>query len=147
MRVVNSEGQEYLLNTVFVLMPFKLKSTWNVLQTCCDDLSLECNRVDLESGGGAIIDEIHKNIDDTEFLIFDLTDYNPNVMYELGYAIANENEQDDIIIIKSKIAHEEIPFNIRHRRIEMYENEEHLQEIVMRSLSSLKNRRKPYKIV
>src|SRR3954470_4705020 len=45
---------------------------------------------DLEIGGKFIIQEICDKIDDSDFFCADITTINPNVMFELGFAIARD---------------------------------------------------------
>jgi len=47
---------------------------------------------DLKVGGKYIISEILRAIDDCDFFCADVTGINPNVMFELGYAIANNKK-------------------------------------------------------
>ncbi len=78
---------------VFVPMPFReeFDDVYAVVDnTCADGVfsgDLSCQRADeLMKPGGKITEEIIESIRAADVLIADLTDANPNVMYELGYA-------------------------------------------------------------
>ncbi|HUV69102.1 MAG TPA: hypothetical protein VMW15_05525 [Terracidiphilus sp.] len=45
---------------------------------------------EMRVGGKVIIGEICEAIDDADFLCADITGINPNVMFEIGYAIATD---------------------------------------------------------
>jgi len=64
------------------------------------------------SAGRSILDSIVTKIKNTQVVIFDITDKNPNVMLELGYALAlsNDNEYLSIYLICKK--GEPLPKNI-----------------------------------
>ncbi len=64
------------------------------------------------SAGRSILDSIVTKIKNTQVVIFDITDKNPNVMLELGYALAlsNDNEYLSIYLICKK--GEPLPQNI-----------------------------------
>ena len=68
-----------------------LNATDNVLIYSWEDLKVE---------GKYIISEVLKAIDDCDFFCADLTGINPNVMFELGYAIA-KNKRTWIIRVES----------------------------------------------
>ena len=70
-----------------------------------------------------MLDKIYHEIETSDFIIADLSDKNPNVFYELGYAHA----LGKLCILITKSA-DNIPFDLKHKR-----------HIVYSSLSSLKS--------
>lgn len=81
-------------NRVFVIMPFNndLDPVWKIIKRVFKSpiynipINLECNRANGTLIG--LIDEsILNQIHVAPFVIADLTGYNPNVLYELGYAL------------------------------------------------------------
>jgi len=63
------------------------------------------------------VERIRRSIKEADFLIADLTGFNANVMWEVGFAHASGK---DVILISQNI--ENAPFNIRTRDIIKYEN-------------------------
>ena len=102
----------------FVLMPFG--GEFDSIYKCCiqvamTELSWICARADEIHQASEIIDQIWENILRSDLVIADLTGRNPNVFYELGYAHAlNKNT---ILLTKSI---EDVPFDLRHRRLVSY---------------------------
>jgi hypothetical protein len=84
-------------------------------------------RVDLESFVGSIIDAIWDAIRNSEFVIADITGYNPNVFYELG--IAHTFGKPTIIFIYNQYGcvPDDIPFDIRVQRILPYGTNQSLE--------------------
>lgn len=108
----------------FVIMPFRTE-----LKTIFDDIiypivkdfgQMECIRVDdIFKPSMEIMKEIYKNIRKSTIMIADLTDKNPNVFYELGYAHAIGKP---VILIAQKL--DDVPFDLRHRSVITYESED-----------------------
>lgn len=83
---------------VFVAMPFgrgaRGKKRWKVFydsikNTVKSAVGLSCIRADeLQAGGHNILDTIHRAIQVSRLVIGEISEQNPNVMYELGYARA-----------------------------------------------------------
>ena len=74
-------------------------------------------RVDMINRSTNITDDIVASIDKCRLAIVDVTKNNPNVMFELGYAIAKEKK--NIIISQSA---DFLPFDIRNIRTIVYSN-------------------------
>lgn len=109
---------------VFVLMPFtkELTEIYNtIIKPTVESYGLICRRADDFKTNKVIMQDIWKAICEAKFIIADLTELNPNVMYELG--IAHTLGKETLLI--SQIGDKEpikFPFDITHiRRIE-YEN-------------------------
>ena len=115
-------------NQVFIGMSFSdsMKDIQKVLEISCKDNSLIPKVVNNGVGSHNIIDEIKKLIEDSEFLIIDLTLENPNVYYELGYADGVGNEGKDILLLAQEDTI--LKFDIQHRRVNFYKDAFDLQE-------------------
>jgi hypothetical protein len=105
----------------FVLMPFK-KSWSNMvyiryLRENIESLGLQCIKAD-ELKGQIIIEDIWTKINQAAFLIADVTDKNPNVMYELGIA---HTIGKPTILITQEI--ETIPFDFNYLRHHPYKTD------------------------
>jgi hypothetical protein len=77
---------------------------------------LESYRVDRDDGVVIPFETLHDEIKTATLCLADISTVNPNVMYELGYAIASGK---DVIIISSNQA-EKFPFDIQHRVVIKY---------------------------
>ena len=64
------------------------------------------------SAGRSILDSIIAKIKNSQVVIFDITDKNPNVMLELGYALALSNDNDYLSIYLICKKGEPLPKNI-----------------------------------
>jgi hypothetical protein len=73
-------------------------------------------RVDRDDGALVPIDRLHEEIKDATACLADISTANPNVMYELGAAIASGKP----VVIISSSGSQAFPFDIRHRTIIEY---------------------------
>ena len=74
-----------------------------------------CVRADDIFAPGPIINDILRSIQESDYIIADLTEQNPNVYYELGLAHASGKP---VILITQNI--DSLPFDLRHQRIIEY---------------------------
>ena len=77
----------------FFAYPSEPPSIAEVIRTAIHDINrtghvLMIGWEDCKVGGKVVIQEICREIDEAEIFCADLTGMNPNVMFELGYAIA-----------------------------------------------------------
>lgn len=118
----------------FVAMPFTgpLNFFYNYLKIYLerefDDLTVE--RGDTHKESESILEKLKRQIQKTDFVIGDLTDNNPNVLFELGLAEAWKKPK--ILITSNKP--EEAPVNIRLYEAIPYTSPNHLD-----FLDNLKN--------
>jgi len=105
---------------VFVLMPFDEDLTRiyrSIIKPTVESLGLVCRRADDYKTNRAIIQDIWKAICEARIIIADLTNLNPNVMYELG--VAHTVGKETILIYQRRDKEIKFPFDIVHiRRIE-----------------------------
>lgn len=109
-------------NLCFVLMPFReqFEDVYkNIEEVVVVRHKMNCIRADNIYSAGVIIQEIWDKIQEAHIIIADCTDKNPNVLYEIGLAHAI-GKDDNVILITQKI--DDIPFDLRHRRIVTYNN-------------------------
>ena len=120
--------EEYVKNQVFIGMPFdkSMKDIQNVIEEACKKNDLQPKIVSDGIGSNTIIDEIKSLIEDSEFLIIDLSLENPNVYYELGYADGVGNEGCDVLLLARE--NTTLRFDIQHRRVHFYKDAYDLQE-------------------
>jgi HEAT repeats len=109
--------------TAFVIMPFNpaLEPVYlKIIQPILQNAGFICNRGDSKSDSIAIMDKVTKMIEDADLIVCDLTGGNPNVYYELGYARACNKQT---ILLSQTIPSGQLPFDIRHLNITMYEDD------------------------
>ncbi len=128
----------------FIIMPFTEEwstGVFNKLKSNVEHLGFQCIRADVLSGP-IIMEDIWTKINQCAFLIADVTNKNPNVMYELG--IAHTLGKPVILITQDTSS---IPFDFKHLRHEQYTNtlegfkklEEKLPSIIKRNFQEYYN--------
>ena len=104
----------------FVLMPFNPKEIFDPIyqriKKIINDFDIECIRADEIFGTRAVIEDIQEMINNSDFLLSDLTGRNPNVFYELGLSHAIFKP---VILISQKS--EDVPFDVKHIRYIRYD--------------------------
>jgi len=108
------------LAKAFVIMPFK--SPFNelyekIIKKVCNDSNIEVKRGDEIISTSIVMQDIIQDINYSNFLIAEVSEANPNVYYELGYAHALKKS---IILLAKKGT--KIPFDISHYRIIYYDD-------------------------
>lgn len=100
-------------NRCFMLMPFseEFDYIYGVIKKDLNDNGLICNRADEIAGSKPILNKILTEILKSRYIIADLTNYNPNVFYELGIAHSFKDSQN-ILLLKQKES--KIPFDLTH---------------------------------
>ncbi|MDX2287920.1 MAG: hypothetical protein NW217_03760 [Hyphomicrobiaceae bacterium] len=78
---------------------------------------LEAYRVDRDAGASVPIESIERGIRDAAAVFVDVTADNPNVWFELGYAIAAGK---DLCLVCSTERTGPFPFDVQHRKIIRY---------------------------
>jgi nucleoside 2-deoxyribosyltransferase len=109
--------------TCFVIQPFDKGGPYDkryrdVLVPAIEDAELVPYRVDEDPGTTVLIDDIEKGIREAEICLADITKNNPNIWYEVGFALANGKP---IVLICADPRPDPFPFDIRHRKIITYE--------------------------
>lgn len=119
--------EDFEKNQVFIGMPFdkSMRDIQKVIKDACKRNGLQAKIVNNGISSNTIIDEIKKLIEESEFLIIDLTLENPNVYYELGYADGVGNEGTDILLLAKEGT--TLKFDIQHRRVHFYKDAYELQ--------------------
>jgi hypothetical protein len=102
----------------FVIQPFDGgrfdKRFSDVFKPAIEGAGLISYRVDQDPAVSIPIDDIEKGIRGAAVCFADITLDNPNVWFELGYALASKME---ICIVCSKERVEKFPFDVQHRSI------------------------------
>jgi len=96
-------------------------------------------RVDQEYFTGSIVETIWDEIRASEIIIADITDYNPNVFYELG--IGHAFGKTTLITIFNKYGKvpEKIPFDIAVQRVLPYDTLQTLKDVLEQHIPALQD--------
>lgn len=124
--------------TCFVIMPFSddmAEVYWKAIQPACDKAGFSALRVDQLEGVYNINQKIIEHIFSSHVIIADLTNWRPNVFYEMGVAHAIDNKT--IMIIQKK---DKVPFDVHsYRCIEYEQTEVGLAKLSNSLVNSLKS--------
>ena len=96
----------------FVLMPFNdaFADVYEIgIKEACDAAGAYCERVDEQIFVESMLDRIYNQIAKADVVIADMTDRNPNVFYEVGYAHALGKRT----VLLTRDA-SDIPFDLKH---------------------------------
>lgn len=109
--------------TAFVVMQFSSpydEVYSHVIKDVCGDLSVDALRADEIPGPGIIIRDIVDRIARAQVVIADISPPNPNVYFEVGYALALKKP---IILLAQRVGPEaKLPFDLSPFRVLFYEN-------------------------
>lgn len=112
------------MNKCFVIQPFDKGKFDRRYEDIFEPAIISCvlipYRIDKDPGASILIEDIEKNIKDSRICLAEITTDNPNVWYELGYAIACNKE---VVMVCSDERQTSFPFDVRHRNIIQYKTE------------------------
>lgn len=112
------------MDTCFIIQPFDNsqfdKRYIDIIKPTIEKLDLEPYRVDEDHGSNIPINDIEDGIKSSLICLADITLDNPNVWYELGYAISANKP---VIMICSQDRKTKFPFDVQHRTIIRYSTE------------------------
>lgn len=106
--------------TCFIIQPFdsgEFDRRFNeVYKLALEQIDLKVYRVDEDPSAEILIEAIERNISESDICFADITEDNPNVWYELGYAFASGIP---VVMVCSE-SRKKFPFDIQHRKIIRY---------------------------
>ena len=109
--------------TCFVIQPFDSgpfdKRFDDVFAPAIKAAGLEPYRVDRDPRVSVPIEDIESGIRGAAVCLADISEDNPNVWFELGFAIAARKQ----VVLISRSGRSKFPFDVQHRRIITYETE------------------------
>ncbi|WP_175787166.1 MULTISPECIES: nucleoside 2-deoxyribosyltransferase [Burkholderia] len=110
----------------FVIQPFT--DTYNkryddLYKPAIEAAGMTAYRVDQDSSATVLVEAIEKNIKRAAVCLADITDDNPNVWYELGFAYAAGRPVVMACSDERQKAGKRFPFDIQHRAIVTYKTE------------------------
>jgi hypothetical protein len=121
---------------VFVAMPFasSMDDVFHYgIQGAVNAAGLLCERADLASFVGDVLEWVKQRIASATFVIADLSTANPNVYLEVGYAWGCG--RPTILLVRDTA--EELKFDVKGQRCLIYKSIKHLEEILRKELSAL----------
>lgn len=115
----------------FVIMPFRTKfdDVYKGIKKAVKKMDYECVRADEIFDARSFMAIVSEMIERSEVIIADLTDRNPNVFYEVGYAHAFG--KNTILITQNT---DDVPADLRHRQYFRYELNSRLQTTIEANL-------------
>ena len=121
---------------VFIIMSFKpdLNSTFDCVKEIAKEFGLEAKRVDLELGDFKITDKIIQMIEESRFVIADLTHDRPNVYFELGYA-----RGIDKTVITTVKGETKVHFDVKDWKYLKYDDTRELEEPLRKEIQHILN--------
>lgn len=102
----------------FVLMPFSSEydDTYRLgIKPSCEDAGFIAERVDEQKFSESILERIYRQISAADVIIAVMSDRNPNVFYEVGYAHALEKQ---CVLVTNTAG--DIPFDLKHHKHIVY---------------------------
>lgn len=118
---LNTGARGTTMERCFVIQPFDggdFDARYDqVLAPAIVAADLEPYRVDRDPGASIPIQEIEDQIRDARICLADITLDNPNVWFELGFAIASDRP---VVMICSEHRPTKYPFDVQHRNILKY---------------------------
>ena len=109
------------MNKCFVIQPFDGGDRYDkryrdMLTPAIEQAGLQAYRVDEDPSATVLIEEIERQISDSAACLAEITTDNPNVWFELGYAIAMRK----VVVMVCSHERDNFPFDVQHRSIIMY---------------------------
>lgn len=89
----------------------------DVLAPAIEQAGFEPYRVDEDPGSTVVIEDIEKGIRESAVCLADITLDNPNIWYEVGFALANGKP---VVLICKDPRPSAFPFDIQHRQVIQY---------------------------
>jgi hypothetical protein len=119
----------------FVIMPFGdrlLNEIFeDIVRPAVHTSNTECQRGDDVFGSNVIMEDILKSIKEAGIVVADLTGRNANVFYEVGLCHALGKK---VLLLAQSI--DDVPFDLRHRRVLLYENTFHGGALLAKKLKA-----------
>ena len=134
------------MDKCFVIQPFdeKYNKRFNdIYKPAINEAGFEAVRIDTDNSPKFIFEDIIDGIKESKICFAEISENNPNVWFEVGYAFACEK---DVIMVCFEGAREQYPFDVRHMNIISYKNDslsdfEKLKEDIINSIKNLNKRR------
>ncbi len=124
---------------VAVLMSYsktdELEKVYNTFRRACEELGYKCRKVSESNTIGRIVPEILRRIEAAAFVIADLTELRPNVLFELGYA---EGLHKPVIVTARQET--ELPFDVKDMPAILWSGQKRLREDLVEKIRLIAER-------
>lgn len=122
----------------FVVMPFdrEFDPLYDTIRRAAESCGMYAERVDKQVFETTILDHVHNQLNKADFVIAVLTGLRPDVMYEVGYAVAVGRS-----IISVHKRGEKIPFDLNQQSLLLYEDEREVGAMLRDRLIGLRDLR------
>ena len=123
--------------TIFIAMPFseKFDDEWHAITEAGEGAGFKMERLDIEPYVGDVLNEIKRRIENCSALVALLTEKNPNVFLELGYAWGRD--KPTILVQKDG---EKSPFDVQGQKQIRYKSSFKLRDALKAELQSLNSK-------
>lgn len=131
-KVQQKEKKKEKSPDIFVIMPFspELDDVYHLgIREVVESLNYSCKRVDEMEFTGDILDEIYNSIINSKIIVAEVSNPNPNVYYEVGYAHALNKP---VILITKEVS--STPFDLKMYNHIVYDNIVNLRKNLKRRL-------------
>ena len=141
------------MNKCFVIQPFDNgkfdKRYVDIFEPAIKKAEFEPYRIDYDLSVRIPIDDIEKGISESVICFAEITQDNPNVWYELGFAFACNK---DVIMVCSDERLDKFPFDIQHRHIITYKTSStsdfnNLEDTITRKIRAFQQKTKTVKLL
>jgi hypothetical protein len=126
------------MTKLFVAMPFAEEFTpvYTAIRGAAARTGIHALRIDETSEPGPIINQITRELADSDFVIAEVSSNNPNVYYEVGLAHCSRKPT---VLLATKSSLRSLPFDIRHNRVIAYDKRKRadLEDSIARHLQFL----------
>ena len=141
------------MSTCFVIQPFDNGGPFDkrfddAIKPAIEKAGLTPYRVDRDPSVEIPIEDIENGIKDAKICLAEISEDNPNVWFELGYAISSMKQ---VVLICSN-ERKKFPFDVQHRGIIPYKTEsssdfEQLKENITNKINALQKKEAKLKVV
>jgi len=118
----------------FVMMPFSEvydRIYRDLVVPAVEDTGLSAVRADEIQGTGFVMEQIRAAIQQSRLCVADVTDRNPNVLYEVGFA---EATRKPIVLIASSLSR--VPFDLASQRVLLYSTDfDYSRDLLRRAIA------------
>jgi hypothetical protein len=120
--------------TVFPILSFKreFKDTSATFKEVCEEFRFTSERTDESDSSERILPRIEDGIRRSAFVIADLTDYSPNVFYEVGLAQGMGKE-----VIATARKGTKLPFDVSDVPVIWWDIQEELKEALRKRIAAI----------
>ncbi len=123
----------------FIMMAMRedpeLDAVLRVIKKECHRFDINAIRIDDFQNSHQITEEVIREIENTDYMLVDLTDERPNVYYELGYCHGKGKDPKNIVLMAKKDT--KLHFDTRNMRTIFWKDPKDLEKKLRYRLSSI----------